>query len=233
MRQRGWTARLGAGRTGIRRKLIIAGASRAVIIIWVFPYLIIDTREREMLDELIPGTREGAKQPRETVERSTRRGMLTVSARGGHRVVEAPGRREGVGEALSCHQEGQAVFSSDSRDRGAMVGVGQVLGMAASDFRDRGAMVDKQAEGCYICHAGVVPVVELAPAPRREGPCGANRAPGSCVFNPRSSIRGKALPCFHGRVAYAPYGGGSVPRAGREGDRPRLGKAKGGLGRQT
>ncbi len=90
-------------RIGIRHKLIIAVASLTVIVIGVFSHLIIDTQEREMLDELI----RGANQLSETVKSSTRYDMLTFRREGVHRIVETLGRREGIDKVLIFNKEGE------------------------------------------------------------------------------------------------------------------------------
>ncbi len=129
-------------RISLSHKMIVALATVTISVIGIFSYLIIDIERRKLMDEMI----RGANQLSETIVSSTRFDMLTFRREDIHRVVETVGRQEGIDKVLIFNKEGTIMFSSDRLDLGLQV--------------------NKQTEGCSICHASQVPVVELSPFQR-------------------------------------------------------------------
>ncbi|HVO73113.1 MAG TPA: ATP-binding protein [Ignavibacteriaceae bacterium] len=118
-------------------KLIFIVGIAAILIIGIFSFYNIRSQSSALLAEV----ERHANQLSETVKHSTRYDMLLNQRDRIHTIINTIGNQPGIHDVRVLNKEGEIIYSS----RG----------------KDIGKMVDKNAEGCYACHAANKPLERL------------------------------------------------------------------------
>ncbi len=118
-------------------KLIFIVGIAAILIIGIFSFYNIRSHSNALLAEV----ERHANQLSETVKHSTRYDMLLNQRDRIHTTINTIANQPGIHDVRVLNKEGEIIYSSSSRDIGKMV--------------------DKNAEGCYACHAANEPLEKL------------------------------------------------------------------------
>lgn len=144
----------------ISHKLIAAVGGVTIIIIAIFAYIIIESQRKALIAQV----EHSAHQLSETVKSSTKYDMMLNQREHLLRIIDGIGQQEGIEKVRIFNKVGEIVYSSE--------------------HEEISRMVDKQAEACDKCHAGVKPRQGLSLQDRTRIFTGENNTKTLGIINP-------------------------------------------------